>query len=128
MKKATFVAELNQLYPILTWVIQEIAPFNPSTEWVHQMELALEEALVNVIHYAYPSVSKGKIEISVEKQAEGVVVSLKDYGAPFNPLKHPFSGSIDKEGGFGILFMKQMVDEITYLYEEANLLRLVKKL
>ncbi len=126
MKQASFFADLGELYQILRWVVKQLSP--PSDTWVREIELALEEAVTNIIKYAYPSEKKGKIEIFLEEEKNVVTVIVKDYGIPFNPLEQSFSGSCEKEGGFGIFFLKEMVDEIQYSYEKGNVLKLMKKL
>jgi sigma-B regulation protein RsbU (phosphoserine phosphatase) len=84
------------------------------------MELALEEAIVNIVNYAYPS-SSGPLEITCEYTAgEQLLFILKDKGKAFNPLTHhaePIHTDHIEElvpGGFGILIMQKNVDAVHY--------------
>lgn len=100
-----------------------------------KFEVALEEAVVNIIHYAYQTPS-GIIEIgcSLDDSGEHIVVELKDRGVPFNPLEKeevspPQDLASQEIGGLGIHFIKKMVDLIDYRYQDgANILLLSKKI
>ncbi|MCB1075768.1 MAG: ATP-binding protein, partial [Simkania sp.] len=50
---STFSANISSLRPILAWIISQIeeSPFDQAE--LRRIEVALEEALVNIIHYAY---------------------------------------------------------------------------
>ncbi len=92
------------------------------------------EALVNVISYAYPE-TPGLVEISLEQDREGVHITLKDRGRPFDPLQRerkieePTSIDGVEEGGLGIHFMREIADHIEYRREEgANCLTLSKRI
>lgn len=101
----------------------------------HQIELSLEEALVNIINYAYPE-KRGEIEIDSRLQkGEFFEIIIKDWGVPFNPetiSRVPLQNlSLEerKVGGLGVYFMYQLMDEVTYKREgDANILSLVKQL
>lgn len=88
-----------------------------------EMNLALEEALVNVINYAYPEGTSGLItlDITVSADADGrhIALTLSDSGAPFDPTAQPetdISDSIDarREGGLGIFFYTNLMDSVSY--------------
>ncbi len=99
------------------------------------MELASEEVFVNIINHGYRE-GPGKIEIAVEifpkSRAE---IEIKDSAPPFDPLKKRKKVELDapmeerEEGGLGIYFVKQFMDEVRYRREgNYNILTLVKKL
>ena len=99
---------------------------------IHQIHLACEEALVNVIHYAYPD-GYGNIEITYDLNEEkGFVIEIIDRGIPFNPLSLPepdIGASIEDRtiGGLGIYMMRNIMDEVTYKREQGrNILTLIK--
>lgn len=105
-------------------------------ETIRRIELAAEEGLVNVIHYAYPQGQAGSIELQcrVTPQQELEIV-IQDEGKPFDPLKE--GPKVDRRqplaertpGGWGIALMRKMVDEVRYSREKGhNTLTLVKKL
>ena len=87
------------------------------------MNLALEEALVNVINYAYPEGTSGLITLDITTSADAdgrhITLTLSDSGAPFDPTARPeadVSDNIDtrREGGLGIFFYTNLMDSVSY--------------
>ncbi len=98
------------------------------------MNLALEEAVVNVMNYAYPEGTIGDILIEAATTETQLVFTIKDSGTPFDPtqVKDPDTTlSIEDRpiGGLGIFLVKQLMDSVTYNYTDGfNILTLKKKL
>ncbi len=86
------------------------------------MELAVEEALVNVIRYAYEG-QAGDVELRVGiADDQRFVIEILDSGAPFDVCALPkpdIHGSIKdrKMGGLGVFLIQRMVDELLYRRE-----------
>ncbi|MCP4023285.1 MAG: ATP-binding protein [Desulfobacteraceae bacterium] len=109
---------------------------------IHQVELALEEVLVNVINYAYDQsqdqdqstvLSKiGDIELDCSCTSNTLTITVADQGPAFNPLDQPDPDttlSVEERtvGGLGIFLTKQMMDTVTYENSRGkNILTLVK--
>ena len=118
---------------MLSWVCDQISPLDFNQMQIRKIEIALEEALVNIIQYAYQD-HPGTIEITCKALSkDGIEIILKDYGIPFNPLKN--GGKVNrkatleerKEGGLGISFMHELMDKLEYKREgDANILILKK--
>ena len=96
------------------------------------MRLASEEALVNVINYAY-SGGQGNVLVSCgEAGAGGIKIELSDAGVPFDPLSRPEPDTTlpmeqRKIGGLGILMIRKSMDEVAYRRENGrNILTMVK--
>lgn len=98
------------------------------------MNLALEEAVVNVMNYAYPEGTIGDILIEAATTETQLVFTIKDSGTPFDPtqVEDPdITLSIEDRpiGGLGIFLVKQLMDSVTYNYTDGfNILTLKKKL
>ena len=98
-----------------------------------KVRLSVEEAVENIVRYAYGSGS-GYLEASTDIQNGMLVVTLKDGGIPFDPLAKPdpdINASLEERqvGGLGIFLCKQLMDEIYYQFVDGcNLLTLKKKL
>jgi len=87
-----------------------------------EIEIATEEALVNIIQYAYKG-QKGDIEMECKPMNGSLMVKIVDYGMPFNILtiQDPdIKASVEerKIGGLGILLMKRLIDKIEYHRED----------
>ncbi len=83
-----------------------------------RLAIAAEEAIVNVIHYAYPE-EVGDIEMECARRDDAVVLVIRDWGVPFDPLKAPepdTSRPLEERpiGGMGILLIKKMIPDLRY--------------
>ena len=128
-----FPATLNSLHKMLDLIRAEVLAAGFTGEMEAKLELALEEALVNIIKHGYAQ-SAGEIDISVSQIAhQGIKVILKDHGIPYNPLKN--APSIDPTiplelapvGGYGIHLILSIMDKVDYQRQgDANILTLIK--
>ncbi|HBN08615.1 MAG TPA: ATP-binding protein [Cyanobacteria bacterium UBA8530] len=88
------------------------------------LQLALEEAVVNICNYAY-SAPNGEIEVKLEHDGNRLTVELWDEGIPFDPLATEapdLSASLEEReiGGLGIFLIGKMMDEVRYRREGKN--------
>jgi serine/threonine-protein kinase RsbW len=133
METRIFPAILTSLDPIMLYIRDAIYKTAICPKEGKKFEVALEEAVVNIIHYAY-SAPTGIIEIlcMLDDSKETIIVKLKDTGIPFNPLEKeevspPTDISNQEIGGLGIHFIKKLVDLMEYTYSEnTNILTLTK--
>ena len=99
-----------------------------------QLRLAVEEAVVNVIDYAYPIGTRGNITVKVMSDGQSLKVIIIDTGMPFDPTaKAKADTSLAAEdrqiGGLGILLVRELMDSINYERTEGkNMLTLIKKI
>ena len=101
-----------------------------------QIQLALEEAIVNISSYAYQDMESVEkiIKINIWRSQTKLTIEIKDYGIAYNPLenKEPnLSLPIEecKVGGLGIHFIRNLIDEVVYERKSiANVLTLMIKL
>ena len=97
-----------------------------------QMNLAIEEAVVNVMNYAYPKGVKGMVNIDATISSKGLKFVISDNGKPFDPTaKAEVDTSLSAEergiGGLGIHLIRQIMDSINYEYIDGrNVLTLLK--
>ena len=99
-----------------------------------KMNLAIEEAVVNVMKYAYPEGQKGEVRIKAEANDTRLTFIISDDGQPFDPSAYgevDITQSIDerKIGGLGIHLVRLIMDNISYeRLDGQNILTLCKKL
>jgi len=116
-------ADLGSLPEFLEFVVQGAKDAGFSEEKLWKLELASEEAVVNVIRYAYPEGKAGTIEVGYRSEANGwFCVRICDTGQAFDPLSVDpplLTPKIDERpiGGLGVFLMKHMADEISYRRE-----------
>ena len=96
-----------------------------------QIEVSLEEALVNIVHYSYPD-KRGDAEVVCRLDDKNrLVIEIMDRGVPFNilSLDEPdlISGiSERKVGGYGVFIIRKLMDKVKYRYEDnKNILTLI---
>jgi sigma-B regulation protein RsbU (phosphoserine phosphatase) len=83
------------------------------------IELAVNEAVVNIIEHAYRNAPDKPVRIEARLSPDRIEFRLYDWGRSFDPTAVPppaFDGS--KDHGFGIYIIDQAVDEVEYTREE----------
>ena len=83
------------------------------------IKLAVEEAVVNVIEYAYPRGTKGNISVQAMYNKRKLKFVITDSGVAFNPTKSELADTTlsaeDRPiGGLGILLVRELMDSINY--------------
>ena len=99
---------------------------------IGKIQLALEEALVNICNYSYPD-EPGDAEVNCKQDNGRFIIEIIDSGIPFDMSSLPapdVTSNIEerKIGGLGIFLIKKMVDEVKYCREgNFNILKLIIK-
>lgn len=123
------IAEISKLAPFLEEIGKELS-LPPNL--VISLNLALEEAVSNVILYAYPQKLGEEIDINVSKREKTLIFTIKDKGVEFDPTKIPdadvsLSAEDRKIGGLGIFLIKKIMNEVSYeRIEQTNVFTLKK--
>lgn len=124
-----------QEVPLLARFIDTISEENAmDMEMSKNINLAVEEAVVNVMNYAYPKGTVGEVKIDASVTDGLLTLLISDSGTPFDPtVKKDPDINLPAEkraiGGLGILLVRQIMDTVTYRYTDGkNILTLVKKL
>lgn len=95
------------------------------------MELAMEEAIVNIVKYSSTSPESVITITCATDDKEAFYITIIDNGPPFDPLKKDTpdtSAGIDDRpiGGLGIFFIKEMTDGVTYAREAGRNILTIK--
>ena len=110
----------------------EIVGFDMSTTM--GINLALEEAVVNVMSYAYQPGTTGNVNIDAMANESRLKFIISDWGTPFDPTAEKevdttLSAEERPIGGLGIHLVRQIMDSINYeRIGGMNVLTLRKKL
>lgn len=125
------VHEIKRFSSFMKSVIEKL---NIETSLARQLRLAVEEAVVNVIDYAYPIDSEGNITINMMYDGNSLHFQIIDTGAAFDPTTVQKSDTTlsaeDRQiGGLGILLVRELMDSINYERTDGkNILTLIKKI
>ena len=127
-----FLAKIELIRPILRWIREQLHEIPWDEKGWKKIELAVEEALVNIVRHAYLGKPE-KIRLKViHHPKQRVEIVIEDSGPPFDPLSTKLpnvSGNLEEReiGGLGIMMMRQNMDEIRYQRKgKSNVLTLVK--
>ena len=99
-----------------------------------QLNLALEEAVTNVICYAYPEGTDGTVDIEARQGGNHISFIISDSGKPFDPTARAdvdITAGVDERpiGGLGIHLLRQIMDSIAYERKEGkNILTITKSI
>ena len=123
--------EVPKLNAFVTEVCQAVG-FDEMTTM--QMNLAIEEAVVNVMNYAYPPGQRGDLTVEAASNDLRLKFTIIDSGKPFDPTVQAAADTTltAKErriGGLGIHIVRQFMDSINYeRMDNLNVLTLRKKI
>lgn len=92
---------------------------------VYAVQMSVDEACSNIIEHAYNGEGNGEIHLRCDPIDAGLQVTIVDSGRSFNPelieapnLNAPLEGW--GEGGLGLFLMRQLMDEVTFSFEEGR--------
>ncbi len=131
----TVPGRFENLAQIADFIAQLAQKQGWNEEDTFHVQMAVDEACSNVIEHAYGPNWQGNIDLSCCVQDQGdLVISIHDNGAPFDPTAVPepqIGGDLDSisEGGLGMYFMRKLMDEVTFHFDEkeGNVLTMVKR-
>ena len=110
------MSELERVAAFLDELGEELGLSIPQ---VLSLNLVLEEALTNIILYAFEDQSQHSIEINFQSEGDQLTISLIDDGLPYDPtLKEDPDVTLSAEerpiGGLGIFLIKKIMDNVEY--------------
>ena len=115
-----------------SYLSDNISSWGFENEKILDMQLAVEEACLNIFHYAYGG-KGGNIVVTIDRIPDGAIITLEDKGPGFDPTKacRPDLGLKMEEmpiGGLGIHLIRSLTDDMRYEFKDGkNRLILVKK-
>lgn len=131
LKKEATISNLNIM---INFVMDNLKKDIKVTEHINmEIRLVCEEALMNIINYAYP---KGNGDMfagyEYDKKDNCIILKVCDYGIEFNPIKERdpdlTTDIINREiGGLGIFLLKKISDIIEYERSENMNVLTIKK-
>ena len=132
-KEITVTAIPESLEDVLAFVNTELSALNCTELVINQIDIALDELFGNIVRYAYEG-QDGDVtaELEITYDPLSAVITLRDRGIPFDPLKAhepdvKLKARERKIGGLGIFIVKKTMDEISYKYEDGqNIVRIRK--
>jgi len=132
-KTLSFPARFDSLGGISEFVTSAAQAAGLDARAVYSVQMAVDEACTNIIEHAYGGEGRGDIECTCRVDHVGLTVILRDYGHPFDPTAVPepdLGAGLEgrKEGGLGVFFMRQLMDEVHFEFtsDSGNVLTMAK--
>jgi anti-sigma regulatory factor (Ser/Thr protein kinase) len=114
--------DFSELGKVNDWVREvALASGIPERE-IYNLELVLEEAITNIVHYAFDDDGEHVVEVYFSFEGGRVTLRIEDPGKAFDPLGAPEPAAVKniddvKIGGLGIHLMKNLMDGVSYARE-----------
>jgi len=106
---------------LITELIMDFSSRFISEEQAYKMGVAVDEAVTNIIMYAYSSDPEKVIFLHLFKKHDEIAIQIENFGPKFTPPviveKKKFSFDKLEEGGLGLYLMQEFMDELRFLYD-----------
>lgn len=126
-------SDMRNLARVADFVADAAVKSNLTTRQSDDVQMAVDEAVTNVMEHAYAGVTDGNIAIKMRIDEKLIFVEIRDQGKEFDPkkVKKPnIKGPLAERsiGGLGVFFMKKLMDKVEFARDDAgNVTRMTKK-
>ena len=126
--------DVKEVEALGAFVKQVAGQLSLDKSMVGKLRLAVEEAVVNVMEYAYPKGTTGDVNIRATSNGRRLKFIITDAGVSFNPTEvaaadTTLSAEERPVGGLGILLVRELMDSINYeRIDGKNVLTLTKSI
>ena len=115
----------ENLEELFAFVEQALAGLNAPASHRDKMLMALDEALTNVVLYAYPEDQRGTVAVRIGGDSNTITAEVVDHGKPFDPTAHPapdITLPIEQRpiGGLGIHLMRNLMTSLRHYRENGT--------
>lgn len=130
----TFTASEREARENIRTVIRGLGAQGIGTETLGSVQIALAEAVNNIVEHAYGNRQSGQVRLTYEIAEHELTLRLEDDGRPFaeDALPDGVPANVDvpldemPEGGFGWFLIRTLTQRLTYSRKEnTNRLALV---
>jgi serine/threonine-protein kinase RsbW len=127
-------ADVNILSHLRTLVVGLLSEQGYAQGFVDDVELALDEALTNIVEHAYAYDASKNIGLRLSLEKDNACIVLHDKGKPFDPKGEAHELDLEahleqrRGGGLGRFLMAKLMDTLDYSSNaEGNTLMMVKR-
>ena len=117
----------------MEFVITKLQQTCANQDWTGTVEIALAEAVNNIVEHAYAGLPEGTVEIACDLDKTGLTMQIMDFGNALGSNELPPGNPVDldvaledlPEGGFGWFLLRELTQSISYDRKDgANILTL----
>ena len=130
----TINSDMANLEQVSDFVLEMARQLQLAEQTTDHVQMAVDEAVTNVMEHAYGGRTDGRIDIKVHATERVLQIEIRDQGEPFDPntIQEPNIHTPLSEraiGGLGVFFMRKLMDEVEFARDRrGNLTRMTKKL
>lgn len=123
--------DISQVACLASWVENICNEAHMAPDSLFNINLAVEEAVANVMNYAYGNLKSMPIDLEAEVAPEKLRITIKDEGMAFDPTSvadPDLSLPVEERpiGGLGIMLVRKLTKELVYKRENnCNYLTLI---
>src|SRR3954447_25714230 len=98
------------------WVSGHARLAHLDAEAIAELEIAMTEALSNVIRHSYDERPKEQVLLSLHIDDDKLELGIRDRGRPFDTDAYlPPDLDVPSDSGYGVFLMEELMDEFTRL-------------
>jgi sigma-B regulation protein RsbU (phosphoserine phosphatase) len=127
----TLPAEIDSIEKFRAFIDAQTKNDSVAQKMIHDVFLATEEAVINIVKHAYPDRKPGSITVGIKLDKGKLIhIIIQDEGMPFDPTKlGPPQLNQKLEhlsiGGLGCHLINQLTNELSYTFKDGkNILNL----
>ena len=112
-------AVMDSFHVISSFLYGLAQRLNLTEDTLFDLDLAVEEASINIFHYAYLGRSPGDMLLSFNLEEDRLHITLVDWGIPFDPSKvkpYDITAPIEERvrGGMGLHLIRNVMDVVEW--------------
>lgn len=117
--------DFAELRRMSAWLADTARAWGLPAERIGELDLCANEAVTNIISYAYDAAGRRQIIVSMQWQDNGVRFSIEDDGRPYNPLAvapEPLPATLAEAriGGLGVRLILGIATDCGYRREDGR--------
>lgn len=134
-RQLTITNQVDEISRLAGFIDEMAGLANIDPAQAMSLNLALEEAVTNVVLYAYPEGQTGTVDILATVAGSQLTFVITDAGIAFDPTTEVAEADVTLSaeqrpiGGLGVFLVKQIMDTVSYRRSDGkNILTLGKRL
>jgi anti-sigma regulatory factor (Ser/Thr protein kinase) len=126
VKELSIAATVENIETVTAFVDEQLEALDCPMKAQMQIDIALDEILSNVAHYAYaPGTGPVTVRVGLDEATGMALVTFIDRGVRYDPLAKEdpdVSLSVEERevGGLGIFLVRKTMDDMTYEYVDGR--------
>jgi anti-sigma regulatory factor (Ser/Thr protein kinase) len=111
----------NDVYDTLTGIDIFLKSINVEEEKAFKINMCCEELMTNIVKHSKGRIIKQTFDIHIQENSDGIYITLKDAGKPFDPVKYGKKEMQEKDDvkgneHLGLRLVTSVIPDITYKY------------